>query len=147
MYWEGPVSAAVYYSQEEREPLIAMIQQAEEDHHRLTVHLIEDPGVGLSMFNINPTWHGPDFTCNFCFETDQSQIYPKLLLCFDSHLLVNTSRCSRKHLSVISNKQCLCLQIELRPTGTPARLENPDYLGLKTQTLPDHSLKNARWVV
>ncbi len=26
------------------------------------------------------------------------------------------------------------------------RLENPDYLGLKTQTLPDHSLKNASWV-
>ncbi len=24
-------------------------------------------------------------------------------------------------------------------------LKNPDYLGLKTQTLPDHSLKNAKW--
>ncbi len=69
-----------------------------------------------------------------CFETDQSQIYPKLLLCFDSHLLVNTSRCSSQHLSVNSSKHCLCLQLELRPTGTPVRLNNPDYLGLKTQT-------------
>ncbi len=31
-------------------------------------------------------------------------------------------------------------------TGTPVRLKTPDYLGLKTQTSPDHSLKNARWV-
>ncbi len=99
-----------------------------------------------------PTWHGPDFTCNFPqtvlrpTETDQSQIYPKLFLCFDSHLLVNISRCSSQHLSVISCKHCLCLQLELRPTGTPVRLKNPDYLGLKTQTLPDHSLKNARLV-
>ncbi len=98
-----------------------------------------------------PTWHGPDFTCNFPktvlrpTETDQSQIYPKPLLCFDSLLLVNISRCSSQHLSVISSKHCLCLQLELRPTGTHVRLKNPDYLGLKTQTLPDHSLKNARW--
>ncbi len=72
---------------------------------------------------------------------------PKPLLCFDSHLLVNISRCSSQHLSVISSKHCLCLQLELRPTGTPVRLKNPDYLGLKTQTLPDvdHSLKNVRW--
>ncbi len=97
-----------------------------------------------------PTWHGPDFTCNFPqtvlrpTETDQSQIYPKILLCFDSHLLVNVSRCSSQHLSVISSKHCLCLQLELRPTGTPVRLKNPAYLGLKTQTLLDHSLKNAR---
>ncbi len=97
-----------------------------------------------------PTWHGPDFTCNFPqtvlrpIETDQLQIYPKPLLCFDSHLLVNISRCSSQHLSVIS-KHCLCLQLELRPTGTPVRLNNPDYPGLKTQTLPDHRLKNARW--
>ena len=40
----------------------------------------------------------------------------------------------------------LCLQLELRPTGTAVRPKNPDYLGLKTQTLPDHSLKNVRWV-
>ncbi len=68
----------------------------------------------------------------------------KLLLCFqnDSYLLVNTSRCSIQRLSVISSKHCLCLQLELRPTGTPVRLENPDYLGLKTQTSPDYSLKN-----
>ncbi len=78
-------------------------------------------------------------------ETDQSQIYPKPLLCFDSHLLVNISRCSSQHLSVISSKHCLCLQLELRPTGTPVRPKNLDYLGLKTQTLPDHSFKNARW--
>ncbi len=53
---------------------------------------------------------------------------------------------SSQHLSVvISSKHCLCLQLELRPTGTPVRLKNPDYVGLKTQTLPDHSLKNARW--
>ena len=96
--------------------------------------------------------HGPDFTCNFPqtvlrrTETDQSQIYPKPLLCFDSHLLVNISRCSSQHLSVISSKHCLCLQLELRPTGTPVRLKNPDYLRLKTQTLPDRSLKNVRWV-
>ncbi len=32
----------------------------------------------------------------------------------------------------------------LRPTGIPVRLKNPDYLGLKSQTLPDHSLKK-RW--
>ncbi len=63
-----------------------------------------------------PTWHGPDFTCNFPqtvlrpIETDQSQIYPKPLLCFDSHLLVNISRCSSQHLSLISSKHCLCLQ-------------------------------------
>ncbi len=89
-----------------------------------------------------PTWHGPDFTCNFPqtvlrpIETDQYQIYPKLLLCLDSHLLVNISRCSSQHLSVTSSKHCLCLQLELRPTGTAVRLKNPDYLGLKTQTLP-----------
>ena len=47
-----------------------------------------------------------------CFETNQSQIYPKL-----------------------------------RPTGTPVRLKKPDCLGLKTQTLPDLSLKNARWAL
>ncbi len=52
---------------------------------------------------------------------------------------------SSQHLSVISSKHSLCLQLELRPTGTPVRLKNLDYLGLKTQTLPDHSLKNARW--
>ncbi len=101
----------------------------------------------------HPTGHGPDFTCNFPqtvlrpIETDQSQIYPKCLLCFDSHLLVNISRCSSQHLSVISSKHCLCLQLELRQTRTAVRLKNPDYLGLKTQTLPDHSLKNARWVL
>ncbi len=98
-----------------------------------------------------PTWHGPDLTCIFPqtvlrpTETDQSQIYPRILLCFDCHLLVNISRCSSQHLSVISSKHCLCLQLELRPTGTLVRLKNPDYLGLKTQTLPDHSLKNVRW--
>ncbi len=32
-----------------------------------------------------------------------------------------------------------------RATGTPVTLINPDYLGLKTQTLPDYNLKNARW--
>ena len=74
-----------------------------------------------------------------CFETTQSQIYPKPLLCFDSHLLVSTSRCSSQHPSVICSKHCLYLQSELTPTGTPVRL--------KTQTLPDHSLKNARWGV
>ena len=37
------------------------------------------------------------------------------------------------------------LFLQLRPTGTPVRLKNPDYLGLKTQTSHDHSLKNARW--
>ncbi len=94
------------------------------------------------VYFISPTWHGLDFTCNFPqtvlrpTETDQSQIYPKLLLCLDSHLLVNISRCSSQHLSVISSKHCLCLQLELRPTGTPVRLKNLDYLGLKTQTLP-----------
>ncbi len=101
----------------------------------------------------SPTWHGPDFTCNFPqtvlrpTETDQSQIYPKTLylLCFDSHVLVNISRCSSQHLSVISSKHCLCLHLEPRPTGTAVRLKNLDYLGLKTQTLPDHSLKNVRW--
>ncbi len=46
---------------------------------------------------------------------------------------------------VISSKHCLCLQLELRPTGTPVRLKNLDYLGLKPETLPDRSLKNARW--
>ncbi len=85
-----------------------------------------------------PTWHDPDFTCNFpqtvLRPTETDQIYPKPLLCFDSHLLVNISRCSSQHLSVISSKHCLCLQFELRPTGTPVRLKNPDYLGLKTQT-------------
>ncbi len=96
--------------------------------------------------------HGPDFTCNFPqtvlrpTETNQSQIYPKPLLCFDYHLLLNISRCSSQHLSVISSKHCLCLHLELRPTCTAVRLKNPDYLGLKTQTLPDHSLKNVRWV-
>ncbi len=100
-----------------------------------------------------PTWHGPDFTCNFPqtvlrpTETNESQIYPKILLCFDSHLLVNISRCSSQHLSMISSKHCLCLQLKPRPTGTPARLKNPDYLGMKTQTLPDHSLKNDSWAV
>ncbi len=111
------------------------------------------PGEGLLRFIFScPTWHGPDFTCNFpqtvlrLTETDQSQIYPKILLCFGFHLLVNISRCSSQHLSVISSKHCLCLQLELRPTGTVVRPKNPDYLGLKTQTLPDHSLKNVRWV-
>ncbi len=51
----------------------------------------------------------------------------------------------RQTVSVISSKHCLCLQLELRPTGTAVRLKHPDYLGLKTLTLPDHSLKNARW--
>ncbi len=100
-------------------------------------------GTKIEMFQ-PPAWHGPDFACNFP-ETCQSQIYTNLLLCFDSHLLVNTSRYSSQQLSVISSKHGLCLQLELRPTGTPVRLKNPDYLGLKTQTLPDHSLKNARW--
>ncbi len=48
---------------------------------------------------------------------------PKLLLFFDSQFLVNTSRCSSQHLSVISSKHCLCLHIELRPTGTEKKLE------------------------
>ncbi len=109
------------------------------------------PLIKLFLGVCQPTWHGPDFTCNFPqtilrpTETDQSQIYPKLLLCFDSHLQVNISRCSSQHLSVISSKHCLCLQLELIPTRTAVRLKNPDYLGLKTQTLPDHSLKNVRW--
>ncbi len=57
-----------------------------------------------------PIWHGPDFTCNFPqtalrpTEIVQSQIYPKILLCFDSHLLANISRCSSQHLRVISSK-------------------------------------------
>ncbi len=34
-----------------------------------------------------------------------------------------------------------------RLTGTPVRPKNPDYLGLKTQILPHHSLKNASWEV
>ena len=51
----------------------------------------------------------------------------------------------RQAISVISSKHCLCLQLGLRPTS-PVRLKNPDYLGLKTQTLPDNSLKNVRWV-
>ena len=75
---------------------------------------------------------------------------PDLQICFGFHLLVNTSRCSRQHLSVISSKHCLCLQLGLRPTGTPVRLKNPDYLGLKTQTLPDHrvsKMSGLRWVV
>ncbi len=111
------------------------------------------PGAHVADYSKPPTWHGPDFTCNFPqtvlrpIETTQSQIYPKPFICFDSHLLVNISRCSSQHLSVISSKHCLCLLLELRPTGTAVRLKNPNYLGLKTQTLPDHSLKNVRWAV
>ncbi len=62
-----------------------------------------------------PTWHGPDFTCKFpqtvlrLINTDQSQIYPKPLLCFDSHILVNISRCSSQHLSVISIVNIVCV--------------------------------------
>ena len=47
------------------------------------------PAPALSS-NGDPTWHGPDFTCNFPqtvlrpIETDQSKIYPKTFLCFDS---------------------------------------------------------------
>ncbi len=44
-----------------------------------------------------------------------------LPLCFDSHFLVNTSRCSSQYLSVISSKHCLCLQLEPRHTGTLLR--------------------------
>ncbi len=116
------------------------------------LNIILFKGLKNNLKSARPTWHGPDFTCNFPqtvlrpTETDQSQIYPKLLLYFDSHLLVNISRCSSQHLSVISSKHCLCLQLELRPTGTAVRLKTPDYLGLKTQTLPDLSLKNVRWV-
>ncbi len=97
-----------------------------------------------------PTWHGPDFTCNFPqtvlrpTETDQSQISPKHLLCFDSHLLVNISRCSSQHLSVISSKHCLCLRLELRPTETNwdscqtekpglSGTENPDFTRPQSQ--------------
>ncbi len=56
-----------------------------------------------------PTWHGPDFTCNFpqtvlrLTETDEFQIYPKILLCFDFHLLVNISRCSTHMLRAVAN--------------------------------------------
>ncbi len=46
---------------------------------------------------------------------------PQTLALFFSHLLVNISRCSSQHLSVISSKHCLCLQLELRPTGTPVQ--------------------------
>ena len=49
-YWEGPVSAAVYYTQEERQQLTESISQAEHYHHRLTVHLIEDSGVSFKKY-------------------------------------------------------------------------------------------------
>ena len=49
-YWEGPVSAAVYYTQEERLQLTQSISQAEHYHHRLTVHLIEDSGVSFKKY-------------------------------------------------------------------------------------------------
>ncbi len=64
----------------------------------------------------SPTWHGPDFTCNFpqtvlrLTETDQSQIYPRVLL------------------------YCLCLQLELRPTQTLVRLKNLDFLFTRPQS-------------
>ncbi len=94
----------------------------------LKLELLSPPGMVLTLPVISLK------TVLRPIETDQSQIYPKPLLCFDSHLLVNISRCSSQYLSVISSKHCLCLQLELRPTGTPVRLKNPDYLGLKTQT-------------
>ncbi len=68
-----------------------------------------------------------------------------LPLCFDSHFLVNTSRCSSQYLSVISSKHCLYLQWKLRPTGTLVRPKNSSFLGLKILVLPHHSLKIARW--
>ncbi len=98
-----------------------------------------------------PTWHGPDFTCNFpqtVLGPTSSRFTPncceKPFFPFVGEKCCNTT-ISSQHLSVISSKHCLCLQLELRPTGTPVRLKNPDYLGLKTKTLPDHSLKNVRW--
>ena len=39
------MSAAVYHTQEERQQLIQRISETEDYHSRLTVHLIEDPGV------------------------------------------------------------------------------------------------------
>ena len=96
-----------------------------------------------------PTWHGPDFTCNFpqtILRPMSLRFTPKHLPCFDSHFLVNTSRCSIQQLSVISNKYCLCLQLELRPTVTLVRPKNPSFMGLKTQVFPHHSLKIASWV-
>ncbi len=98
-----------------------------------------------------PTWHGPDF-CNFCnfpqnvLRLMSLRFTPKRLLCFDSHFLVNTRRCSSQQLSVISSKYCLCFQLELRPSWTLVRPKKPSFLGLKTRVLPHHSLKIARWV-
>ncbi len=114
--------------------------------HKAEVCFYVSPNLIINKYRKGREWyfmtvHGPDFTCNFPqtvlrpTETDQSQIYPKLLLCFHSHLLVNISRCSSLHLSVISSKHCLCLQLELRPTGTAVRLKNPDYLGLYPTTV------------
>ena len=83
---------------------------------------------------LSPTWHGPDFHCNFpetVLRPTSPRFTPKLLVCFDSHFLVNTSRYSSQ-LSVISSKHCLCLQLELRPTGTLVRPKNSSFLGLKT---------------
>ncbi len=79
------------------------------------------------------------------------QDLPQILLGFDLHLLVNTSRCSSQQLSVISSKYCLCLPLELRPTGTPVRLKNPDYLGVKLRLYPTTvskmpgGLKSCHW--
>ncbi len=65
------------------------------------------------------------------FETDDSEIYPKVL-CFDSQFLVNTSRWSNQYLNVISNEHYLCLQLELRPTGTLLRQKSSSFRGIKT---------------
>ncbi len=41
--------------------------------------------------------------------------------------------------------QSMCLQLELRPTGTLVRPKNPSSLGLKIRVLPHRSLKIATW--
>ncbi len=82
--------------------------------------------VQVEVPETNPTWHGADFTCNFP-QTDlrpMSEIYPQTLACFDSHFLVNASRCFSQYLSGISSKL-----LKLRPTGT----ENSSFIPPQSQ--------------
>ncbi len=73
-------------------------------HSLLSCHVLLFPSHVL-LHPPTPTSSTIFVPCNFPqtvlrpTETDQSQIYPKILLCFDSHLLVNISRCSSQHLS------------------------------------------------
>ncbi len=74
-----------------------------------------------------------------------SKSHNGLKLCRD--ISSHRNRTESKHTTKHFHTGTFFLKLELRPTGTPVRPKNPDYLGLKTQTLPDHSLKNARWVL